>query len=580
MKKLLLILLCLPLLINAQTTKKVLFIGIDGCRADALELANTPTIDNLIANGIYSPDALNDDITISGPGWSAILCGVWSNKHLSVDNSFVGTDYTNYPPLFKRIEDFDSNLHTVSICNWDPINDYIVQNHADYKLNVSSDADVSLEACNYLSTNNPDLIFLHFDDVDLYGHSYGFSPNVSQYITAIEGVDALLAPIMQTISQRPNYANEDWIVLITSDHGGVGTSHGGTSIKHQNVVVIASGNSIAQNVIRKDSSFVFDSIYNCLADTVELQFDGVDDYVQIPANANLNFGANQDFTIECRVRTTTTGDVAIIGNKDWVSGSNAGFIFSFKYPAGPEWKVNIGDGTNRADIDVGGLIADNQWHTLSVSFDRDGYMKMYEDGVLLDSADISSVGDITTNAGLFFGMDINQSFAYNGSISEVRVWNSLISGQNIQNWHCDHLDNNHPNYSNLIGYWKLNEGTGTTMAIDYFGGSGIANGTINNSTWYSPDSTWIYDYTNTPRIVDVPVTALTHLCVPINSSWQLDGVSLIPDCNGTFLEEIDGAPKGLLKITDILGRTTKAKINSPLFYIYSNGSVEKKIFIE
>ena len=35
-------------------------------------------------------------------------------------------------------------------------------------------------------------------------------------------------------------------------------------------------------------------------------------------------------------------------------------------------------------------------------------MKMYEDGILLDSVDISSVGNITTNSGLFFGMDINQ----------------------------------------------------------------------------------------------------------------------------------------------------------------------------
>jgi len=580
MKKLLLILLCLPMIGFGQTTKKVLLIGIDGCRADALELANTPTIDNLIANGVYSPDALNDDITISGPGWSAILCGVWSNKHLSIDNSFVGTDYTNYPPLFKRIEDFDANLHTVSICNWNPINDYIVQNYADYKLNVSSDSDVSLEASNYLTSNDPDMMFLHFDDVDHAGHSYGFSQNVSQYITAIEGVDALLTPIMQSISQRPNYANEDWLVLITSDHGGVGTSHGGTSIEHQNVVVIASGNSIAQNIIRKDSSLIFDSVYNCLADTTELQFDGVADYVQIPSDPIYNFGSTQDFTIECRVRTNTTGDVAIIGNKDWGSGNNAGFVFSFKYPAGPEWKVNIGDGTNRADINTGGFIADNQWHTLSVSFDRDGYMKMYEDGILLDSTDISAVGDITTNAGLFFGMDINQSYAYNGSIAEVRVWNTLVDNQDIQSWHCSHLDINHPNYNNLIGYWKLNEGTGTTMAMDYLGGFGIPNGTINNSTWYSPDSLWMYDYSNTPRIADVPVTALTHLCVPIDSGWQLDGVSLIPDCTGTIIEEVDRDPKGLIKITDILGRTTKATNNNPLFYIYDDGTVEKQIIIE
>ena len=75
----------------------------------------------------------------------------------------------------------------------------------------------------------------------------------------------------------------------------LGTSHGGTSIEHQNVVVIASGNSIAQNIIRKDSSLIFDSVYNCLADTTELQFDGVDDYVQIPSNPIYNFGSYSGF---------------------------------------------------------------------------------------------------------------------------------------------------------------------------------------------------------------------------------------------------------------------------------------------
>jgi len=141
------------------------------------------------------------------------------------------------------------------------------------------------------------------------------------------------------------------------------------------------------------------------------------------------------------------------------------------------------------------------------------------------------------------------------------------------------LDNTHPNFNNLIGYWKLNEGTGT-IAMDYWGGFGIPNGTINNSTWYSPDSIWIYDYTNTPRIADVPVTALTHLCVPIDSSWQLDGVSLISDCIGTIIEEIDEKPKGLIKIIDVLGRTTKATNNMPLFYIYENGKVEKRLIID
>jgi hypothetical protein len=36
----------------------------------------------------------------------------------------------------------------------------------------------------------------------------------------------------------------------------------------------------------------------------------------------------------------------------------------------------------------------------------------------------------------------------------------------------------------------------------------------------------------------------------------------------------------LLKIIDVLGRETKPKTNTRLFYIYENGIVEKKIIIE
>ena len=47
---------------------RVLIIGIDGTRPDCIEAAETPALDALIAGGIYSPDALNNDITYSGPG--------------------------------------------------------------------------------------------------------------------------------------------------------------------------------------------------------------------------------------------------------------------------------------------------------------------------------------------------------------------------------------------------------------------------------------------------------------------------------------------------------------------------------
>ena len=38
--------------------------------------------------------------------------------------------------------------------------------------------------------------------------------------------------------------------------------------------------------------------------------------------------------------------------------------------------------------------------------------------------------------------------------------------------------------------------------------------------------------------------------------------------------------KNLIKVVDVLGRETKPKKNTPLFYMYENGSVEKKIVVE
>ena len=49
--------------------------------------------------------------------------------------------------------------------------------------------------------------------------------------------------------------------------------------------------------------------------------------------------------------------------------------------------------------------------------------------------------------------------------------------------------------------------------------------------------------------------------------------------NTTSISEIQKEKK-LIKITDVLGRETKAKNNNSLFYIYDDGSVEKKIIIE
>ena len=61
----------------ASQNRKVLVIGIDGCRSDALQQANTPHLDSLIATGLFTYDAWHCGITVSGPSWSTIMTGTW-----------------------------------------------------------------------------------------------------------------------------------------------------------------------------------------------------------------------------------------------------------------------------------------------------------------------------------------------------------------------------------------------------------------------------------------------------------------------------------------------------------------------
>ena len=52
------------------------------------------------------------------------------------------------------------------------------------------------------------------------------------------------------------------------------------------------------------------------------------------------------------------------------------------------------------------------------------------------------------------------------------------------------------------------------------------------------------------------------------------------DCEASNLNEFQGQTKKLLKISDVLGRSSKVVKNTLLFYIYDDGSVEQKIVLD
>ncbi len=229
--------------------RKVLIVGIDGVRADSLLAASTPNIDAIIADGAVDWSCQAEDITISGPGWSSILTGVHRNKHLVVGNSFIPNAYQQYPHFFSRIREKCARVRTASIVHWSPVNTQILQGNADLILSGLTDDQVRDACVTAVSQDAADVIFLHFDDVDHAGHTYGFSPTVPEYIATIEQIDARVGTVMAAIQARPTYLNEDWLVIVISDHGGSGTSHGANSPEHRTVALIVSGDSTASGTV-------------------------------------------------------------------------------------------------------------------------------------------------------------------------------------------------------------------------------------------------------------------------------------------------------------------------------------------
>ena len=122
------------------------------------------------------------------------------------------------------------------------------------------------------------------------------------------------------------------------------------------------------------------------------------------------------------------------------------------------------------------------WYHVAVTWGSGG-MKMYVNGTLQADTDTNTSGIVNSVRNLEIG-DRNPSpcFYFNGQIDEVRIWNIARTGADIYRDMGVTLTGSE---SNLLAYYRFDEGTGTT-ATDLAGGD--QNGTLASSpTWMSGD---------------------------------------------------------------------------------------------
>jgi hypothetical protein len=245
----------LPFLLIASLEakeRKVLTIAMDGVRPDALAAANTPNIDSLLngsffgtagPSGIFSMTAQAERLTFSGPGWGAYMTGLHVDRHGADTNGFehVVPGTTDW---FVPLEAYEPGLSTHRVLTWQIASDSFpsgADTVDNYEYSNNGDQLMTNRVTQLMQDPASDAVMMFYSDTDTAGHTCGFSPTAACYISAIEKVDGQIGQILTAMHSRPTFANEDWLVVITSDHGGLGTEHAGGLPEERTIPFIVAG---------------------------------------------------------------------------------------------------------------------------------------------------------------------------------------------------------------------------------------------------------------------------------------------------------------------------------------------------
>ncbi|WP_338788056.1 LamG-like jellyroll fold domain-containing protein [Metabacillus sp. FJAT-53654] len=166
--------------------------------------------------------------------------------------------------------------------------------------------------------------------------------------------------------------------------------------------------------------------------------------ITLPKN-ELQFGADQDFSVSFWLKASPTDDDVIISNKNWDSGANQGWLIGIENNFLLwNWK---GSNSNRLDLKQQKkiVVADNKWHHIVVTHDRDQTAKFYKDGQLEHEMNIAGKGDINTGLELNIGADGNNHYQLkNGIIDEMGITNTVLNQESVQTLYNEYKDAANP----------------------------------------------------------------------------------------------------------------------------------------
>ncbi|HLS38792.1 MAG TPA: LamG-like jellyroll fold domain-containing protein [Sphingobacterium bovisgrunnientis] len=522
-------------------SSKVLYIIADGVRGRALQQLELPNFRIVSRNALHSYGSLGDYKSTpftKEAGVTSLLTGVTSSKHNVIGSDLSSADLESYPTIIKRIKSTKSDLTTTAFSANEDIYNSLLKD-ADNGSIAATDAEVLQKSTDELKNGSSDLIIAHFTEPFTVGSENSFEVDDQNYEASLRKFDESIGLLINAIKERPSYAQENWLVIITSSIGGPAinaevdnTSYGDNN---RNTITFFYSPKFSRSLLSRPNS-------------TEIPFDGNAlryTYGSPAVNSTLqdaelyNFGPNTDFTISFFFKSNTTGshNYPIILSKRDVGFSGNGWNLFMEVRDGNNkigWNSNISSqvfGTKQ--------INDGLWHSYTVVVSRSGAadsVKVFTDGVLNASTTINT-NSLLNNAPLVIGKKAgNDNAGADFQLNNLQIYNTAFTNKEVAELTgITSVENNHPKKSNLIGYWPGYDDVGTNKLTDLSGNNKhMAITGPYNWTSYSDVVNHFQPpirdsfYKLVPNAVDIPFFIYQWFGIIPQEAWGLEGKSWTP----------------------------------------------------
>jgi len=234
-----------PAAMPVPGVKHVVLIGFDGFGAYAYPKAEMPRLKALVASG--SSTFVNRTVlgSSSAQNWASHLMGAGPELHGYTDwntvkpnpPSRVLNKYGMFPGIFGEMRQQRPDAKLGVVYNWGGIKALYENKAVDFQQNTQTMEQTSVVFANYLLKEKPTLAFVHFNEPDTTGHGPGH--DTPEYYEALKGCDKQLGRILDAIKEAG--MNDDTIVMVVADHGGIGKGHGGKTLQEMQTPWVIAG---------------------------------------------------------------------------------------------------------------------------------------------------------------------------------------------------------------------------------------------------------------------------------------------------------------------------------------------------